>query len=172
MKIIKRKKITDESVKIGFFTELFSSFFYTGHFPVASGTIASFAAALIFFVKDFSNPIILSVLIVIAFIVGVFTSEKMMKRYGPDPSVVVLDEAVGVWLTALVFIVFSGMQLSLFYMLLCFLFFRFFDIAKFQPARYFDKLHTGLGIMLDDVAAGIYAGLAAYFLSLTNFNPF
>lgn len=172
MRIIKRKKIVNENVKIDVATELISTFFYVGQFPVASGTLGSIAGAAILLFPDARNPVLLGILIVVFFTAGVFTSGKMMQKYGNDPSVVVIDEVVGMWLTVFILMLFSGRELSLFYLLVCFLLFRFFDIAKFQPAKYFDKVHTGTGIMLDDVIAGIYAGLTAYFLSLSNINPF
>ncbi len=172
MRIIKRKKIVDENVKIDFLTELIATFFYTGYLPVASGTLGSIAGGAVLLLHDVRNPIWLTGLILLFFVLGVVTSRKMMTKYGNDPSVVVVDEVVGIWITALIYIIFSGNDLSLFYLLVCFFFFRFFDIAKFQPAKYFDRVHTGLGIMLDDVIAGIYAGLAVYFFSLSGFNPF
>src|SRR5436190_938622 len=40
-----------------------------------------------------------------------------------------------------------------------FLFFRFFDIVKLEPAKYLDGKNSGFGIMMDDIAAGLYAGI-------------
>ena len=170
MRLVKEKKIVDASVKIDFFSNLFSSFFFTGYFPKASGTVASLAALIIFFFKIFHNPPVLFLLIVICFTAGIFTSKKVMKKYGDDPSVVVIDEAVGMWITVLIFLLLTGTSPSLFYFLMCFLAFRFFDITKIQPAKYFDKLNSGFGIIMDDVVAGIYAGVAVYLVSLSKIN--
>lgn len=166
MRLIKEKKIVDANVEIDFFSNIFSSFFFTGYFPKASGTVASFAALLIFFAKVFHNPVILLILILITFLIGIFTSKLMMKKYGDDPSVVVIDEAVGMWITVLIFLMLSGESLNMFYAIVCFFAFRFFDITKIQPAKYFDKLNSGFGIIMDDVVAGIYAGVSAYLISL------
>jgi phosphatidylglycerophosphatase A len=162
LRFIKERKIVDENVKIGFLTGLFSSFFYTGYFPKASGTVASAAAIVIFAADVFHNPFILSALIIVCFLTGVYSSALMMKRFGEDPSEVVIDEAVGMWITILIFIVLEGKSPDTAYYVFCFLMFRFFDITKIQPAKYFDELNTGFGVMMDDVIAGIYAGISSY----------
>ncbi len=172
MRIIKEKKVVDSSVRIDFLSNVISSFFFTGYSPKASGTVASFASLFIFYFKIFENPFLLFILIVVSFITGVFTSKTMMKKYGSDPSVVVIDEAAGMWLTVLIFILISGKPLSLYYLLAGFFAFRFFDITKLQPAKYFDELDSGFGIMMDDIIAGIYAGITAVLISLIKFNPF
>lgn len=79
-----------------------------------------------------------------------------------DPSWIVWDEFVGLWIT--LFLMPQGWH----YLLLGFLLFRFFDILKPWPVNYFDRyLDGGLGIMMDDVAAGVYAFTA---LQLTAFG--
>ncbi len=166
MRFVKKKKIIDENVKIDFLTDISASFFYTGYFPAASGTVASLAALAIFLIPVFHDPLVLSVLILISFSSGIFTARKMMKRYGDDPSVVVIDEAAGMWITVLIVMILSPGKTDLLSMAVCFLAFRIFDITKLQPAKYFDKLHSGFGVMMDDVVAGIYAGLASYFVLL------
>jgi phosphatidylglycerophosphatase A len=68
-----------------------------------------------------------------------------------DPGFVVLDEVVGQWIALI------GATLVPWSWLLAFLLFRVFDILKPPPARQFDRMHGGFGIMMDDVAAGVYA---------------
>ncbi|MDQ3022255.1 MAG: phosphatidylglycerophosphatase A [Bacteroidota bacterium] len=170
--IIKKKKIVDADAKVDFFSVIFSSFFYSGFFPTISGTIGSLASLIIFFFDIFYNPVVLLILILLTFFIGIYTSERMIKRYGDDPSVIVIDEAVGMWLTILIFISFPGTDLSWFYILVCFLSFRIFDILKLQPARYYDNLKTAYGIMMDDIIAAVYAGVLAYLISLSRYNPF
>lgn len=164
MRLIKERKVVDENVRIDFFTNLFSSFFYTGYFPVASGTVASAAALIIFLISIFLNPLILFVLIVVCFVAGIFASDMMIRRFGDDPSEVVIDEAIGIWLTVLIFILLNGMSPDLTGFIFCFFAFRFFDITKLQPAKYFDGLNSGFGVMMDDVIAGLYAGVFSYAL--------
>ena len=166
MRFIKKKKIIDENVKIDPITDITSSFFYTGYFPAASGTVASLAALAVFLLKIFQDPLILSLLVIVSFVSGIITSKTMMKRYGNDPSVVVIDEAAGMWITVLIVLILSPGRTDLLSLAICFLAFRFFDITKIQPAKYFDKLHTGFGVMMDDVVAGVYAGVVSYFIIL------
>jgi phosphatidylglycerophosphatase A len=68
-----------------------------------------------------------------------------------DPSFVVVDEVVGQWFALII------ASTRTWEWLLAFLLFRVFDILKPSPAREFDRMHSGLGIMMDDVAAGLYA---------------
>jgi phosphatidylglycerophosphatase A len=68
-----------------------------------------------------------------------------------DPQFVVADEVVGQWIALIGATVQPGSWV------LAFVLFRFFDIVKPPPARQFDKMRGGFGIMMDDVAAGIYA---------------
>ena len=68
-----------------------------------------------------------------------------------DPGHVVIDEVAGQWITLI------HTRVNLSHLLAAFLFFRFFDIVKPWPARQLESLPGGWGIMLDDVAAGVYA---------------
>jgi phosphatidylglycerophosphatase A len=70
---------------------------------------------------------------------------------GVDPGHVVIDEVAGQWIA----LIHSRVNLS--HLLAGFLFFRLFDIVKPWPARQLEGLPGGWGIMLDDVAAGVYA---------------
>lgn len=74
-----------------------------------------------------------------------------------DPGKVVIDEVVGQFI-ALIPVPFV-LGTAWWTAILAFIFFRFFDIVKPYPARKMESLHGGLGIMADDVVAGVYAGL-------------
>ena len=87
----------------------------------------------------------------------------MMQRYGEDPSVVVIDEVIGVWISLFIISMF-GFNNILLVSVLSFLTFRVFDILKVFPGNYFDKMNSGVGIMMDDVVAGIYSGFASVLL--------
>ncbi len=172
MRIIKRKAIADQDAKVPLIALAVGSFFFTGFFPVASGTVGSLAALMIIFFKPAMQPTILLLLIAIAFIAGTLTAKPIMKRYGDDPSVIVIDEAVGMWITLLIFILFGRTEMSLFNAMICFVAFRFFDVFKVQPAKYFDELKSGFGVMADDVVAGIYAGIVSALFSISEINLF
>ncbi len=163
MRLIKKKKIVNEDVRIDFFTVFISSACYTGYAPAASGTFGSLFGLLFVLIPGFYNPVALGTLILIFFFTGIVTSERMMQRYGDDPSVVVLDEVVGMWTTLLVMSAF-GVEITIASAALSFAAFRLFDIFKIFPAGFFDRLKSGFGIMADDVAAGVYGGLLTFLL--------
>jgi phosphatidylglycerophosphatase A len=172
LRIIKQKKIVDPDAKVGFFSMIISSGFFVGYIPKASGTFGSFLALLFYIlIPGFDNFITLTVAIILSFILGVFTSDKMVCRYGEDPSVVVIDEFAGMWLTLL----FTNYQLQalkhvdyLYYLAFAFgafLIFRIFDILKIQPAKYLERrFNNGYGVMLDDIVSGLYAGVVAFII--------
>jgi len=167
LKYIKEKIIVNPDYKVDYFSTLFSSGLFVGYIPKASGTFGSLFGLLFFLIPGFIEPAVLIPVIVIVFFIGVFVSQKMTKRYGDDPSVVVIDEIVGMWISVLIIsslFDIIGNDLKIISALIAFLAFRFFDITKLQPAKYFDKLKNGFGIMLDDVVAGIYAGIVSYLI--------
>ena len=130
-----------------------ATFFNVGRIPIAPGTWASMITAGIFYllVPYIQNPItgILSlILITILGIPAATASEVYFKR--KDPGECVIDEVAG-QLLCLIFIPHSWP-----YYLAAFFIFRFFDILKPFPIRRAEKIGRGLGIMLDDLIAGIY----------------
>lgn len=161
MRLIKKKEIVNHNIKIDFFSIIFSSGFYTGFAPVASGTFGSAFALLFLLIPGFTNLNFFLPVILLSFILGIWTSNKMIKRYGDDPSVVVIDEVVGMWITILISSFISFGFLSI---IIGFFLFRLFDIIKLYPASYFDKMKNGIGIMMDDVIAGVYGGVATSIL--------
>ena len=103
-------------------------------------------------------------------ILAIRASEHVVRETGSkDPSFIVADEWAGQWI-ALTPLVFGAIEnasylktLALF--VIPFLFFRVFDIWKPWPARQLQEIPGGLGVVLDDVAAGIYAAIFTFLLS-------
>jgi phosphatidylglycerophosphatase A len=100
----------------------------------------------------------------VALLVGIPASSIVAQEAATDdPQFVVLDEVAGQW------VVLIAATVRPWEWLLAFLLFRVFDILKPSPARQFDRMHSGFGIMMDDIAAGVYAlailFLARYFLT-------
>lgn len=170
MAIIKRKNVIDPDHKVGGFSEIFTSVFFIGHIPVASGTFGTAAGLLIFFIDAVNSYYILIPLIIICFFLGIITSNRMMPRYGHDPSVVVIDEVVGAWV-AMLFVLpvmnFVDFYVQCIILSVVFITFRFFDIVKVWPSRKFDRMDSGFGIMMDDVIAGLYAGVFSFIIVYT-----
>ena len=126
---------------------------YVGRLPKAPGTWGSIGAFVPwFFIRGLSLPLYLAT-IAILFIIGFFaagSAEKLMDQ--PDPGCIVIDEIVGM-LVALTLVPDHPAA-----WLLAFILFRIFDIWKPFPVSWFDRhIHGGLGIMMDDVMAGVYA---------------
>lgn len=127
--------------------------FGSGLAPKAPGTFGTLMAVPIYFFLDtFSQPIYLA-LLVLSFILGIYICGKTASDLGVhDHPGIVWDEFVGFWITMV------AAPSGFLWLLLGFALFRLFDIWKPWPIRHFDKnLETGLGIMVDDVLAGIYA---------------
>lgn len=129
---------------------------YTGLVRFAPGTFGTLWGVPAAYAVSRLNPGIGGVVILASIIVAVFFAggaEKAMGK-GKDPSSIVIDEVVG-FMVAAYLIPFTPLN-----MILAFILFRIFDILKPMPVGWLDrKLSGGWGIVLDDVAAGIYANI-------------
>ena len=133
---------------------IISSGFGTGLIPKAPGTFASLATVPLVIGLSYLSPAlqILSLAIFIAVAIGLSDiSEKSLKRQ--DPPEIVIDEAAGILITCFLLPVTWVMLIS------GFLLFRFFDILKPYPIKKTEKISGGMGIVLDDLLAGVYAHL-------------
>lgn len=137
---------------------------YLGYAPVASGTFGSLAALPLIFVFATLTPAVqflaLGVFIGVAcWLAG--AAEGYLGEH--DSGKIVIDEVAG-FLCATAWLDLTPTRL-----LLAFALFRLFDILKPPPARYFDRQVTGgLGVVFDDVVAGLYANLALRLLIVGN----
>jgi len=142
------------------FVILAATWFGTGFSPLASGTVGTlFAIPFYLVLARMSLP--LYILSTVAFtLFACWVSGLAGVLFGEhDSGKIVIDEVAGYLVTMI------ALPVSWRTVLAGFLFFRFFDIVKPQPARWFDRcLHNGYGVVLDDVAAGIYACLAGHLL--------
>jgi phosphatidylglycerophosphatase A len=134
---------------------------YIGFFPVASGTLASLVTLPIVWLLDFagSTPLLLTVL-VFSTIVGLIFTEIILKySEDSDPKYVVIDEFVGQLLTLIIPLAFFKSSFPFWWIYLAgFVLFRFFDIVKPWHVGWADSsIHGALGVMLDDLIAGVYA---------------
>lgn len=137
-------------MKINFFEKFIGSGFYTGYFPVASGTFASIAAILVYLIPGFENLFIIIPVIVIFMFYGIYVGTKFESEYGKDPAQCTIDEVVGTWISII------ALPKTFLIILIAFLLWRALDIIKPPPARNLERLKGGLGIMIDDVISGIY----------------
>lgn len=139
-------------------TLIFLSWFYTGKFPKAPGTIGSLATLPIIYILHSLNFNLYSLIALISslYIIAIILTEKVQRQYQlHDPSWIVIDEVIGMLIT------WSFVRsVDIPSMFLVFTLFRFFDIVKIWPASFFDRLHHGIGTITDDVISALYAGIS------------
>ncbi|MBT7516206.1 MAG: phosphatidylglycerophosphatase A [Candidatus Marinimicrobia bacterium] len=126
---------------------------YVGYLPIAPGTWGSLAALIAWYILKpmISDPLFLLITGAI-FFAGVVASEILVEAWEDgDPKAVVVDEWVGMWIALYL------APHTLVWGLVAFLLFRFFDILKPGPIQLMDDLHSAIGVMMDDVVAGIFA---------------
>jgi phosphatidylglycerophosphatase A len=135
---------------------LLSSWFYSGYFPFASGTAGTAATIPLVLLLWWVGSWPLHLLAAIAvFGLGIWSARDAEALYGKkDPGQVVIDETAG-YLVATLLIPPGLTTLGLSFFL-----FRLFDVLKPPPARQLESLEGALGIMADDVVAGLFANLA------------
>ncbi len=156
-------------------SKLIATALFTGYIPWASGTFGSLLALLLLLIPGTQEPATLGAMILLATAAGIPAAGALARSEGhrltriaatmkrtfqpgehpvPDPSVVVIDEVVGMWIT--LFMITKTLPAYA----LGFLLFRALDILKPEPARLLERIPGGWGIMLDDIVAGIYANAA------------
>lgn len=139
-------------MKLNFFEKLLGSGFYAGYFPVAPGTIGSLAALVIYLIPGFENLWILIPAILFVTAIGIPIATKFEKYYDKrDPRYCTIDEVAGMWISLIM------VPKSTWPVILAFLVWRIMDIIKPYPARKLEDLEGGLGVMMDDIAAGVYS---------------
>jgi phosphatidylglycerophosphatase A len=123
----------------------------TGLAPLAPGTVASAATIALLWLLPFSRPA-LAVFVVVVTIVGTWAADRAERVLGEkDPGAIVIDEVAGMALSVLPF------PLTPRVLLAAFVLFRVFDVLKPAPAYQSQRLHGGVGVMVDDLVAGGYA---------------
>ena len=138
--------------------------FGTGLSPFIPGTAGTLLAILVFyflivpFLKPFAFIFILTayvLLVITSFFFGLYLYKKTMTTER-DAKIFVWDEFVGMWIASFPLVVFESFWP---WIILSFVLFRIFDIWMPQPIRYFDKLDSPYGVMMDDVIAGLFSAL-------------
>ncbi len=145
---------------------LIGTVMYVGHLKPAPGTWGSLAAIpLAWLVWLLGGWPLLAIGCVAAFFKGLWATHKIISAGGDhDPSEVVIDELVGQWIALLPVAIgatHAGVPFWALWpgILTAFLAFRLFDIWKPGPVGWADQRGDALGVMLDDVIAGIFAAL-------------
>ena len=130
-----------------------ATLFGVGYVRYAPGTAASIIALPVAWVLAMAGGRLLVLLAgILVLAIGAWASEiYAAETHKFDPSECVIDEVAGQWIAC------AFAPLSLIAYALAFLLFRVFDVLKPWPIRYLERLHGGIGIMADDVAAALIA---------------
>ncbi|MDD5408559.1 MAG: phosphatidylglycerophosphatase A [Candidatus Omnitrophica bacterium] len=137
-----------------FLVRIISTFFFIGYLPLIPGTFGSIAGVGIFCLFGGSNWPLYFIFVFCVMVLGLLTSgqaEQLLKR--KDPGCIVIDEVMGM-LIALSFIPPEPKII-----VLAFLIFRILDTLKPYPAGRLQNMHGAIGVMGDDLVAGIYANI-------------
>ena len=139
--------------------------FYSGYSPIAPGTAGTMVGLALYFILYLAfgriSWAVHGVLVIVLFYPAVKLCDAGEKYYGKkDPPEVVIDEVIGIWISLLMH------PFSIIKAVLAFFIFRILDILKPFPAGRVQRLKGGLGIMMDDVVAGIYTNLIILTISI------
>ena len=146
-------------------SEWIATCFKVGYLPLAPGTWGSIFAILVWWVllKDL-DLLIFGIVIILFFFIGIIVSNIIIDQNGDnDPSHIIIDELVGQWLALWI------LPDGYFYIIIAFILFRFFDIIKPWPIRFMEQLPKGLGVMCDDLTAGL---ITLILIQIINFYLF
>ena len=150
-----------------FFDRFLTTGFFSGYSPFAPGTMGALVATLIwiaasYFITDFGTLFLATLYAIVIFtLASIAPINRLEKVWGEDPSRVVVDEVVGVWICLLA----VPSDATLFstrywiYTVMAFALFRLFDIWKPLGVRKMESIHGGWGVMMDDILAGCYGAI-------------
>lgn len=135
-----------------------------GYSPLAPGTAGSLLALVIlYFLYPLPLWMVLLILLFLFFL-GIYSAGMVEKEKGKDPSIVVIDEMVGMGIGLI------SIPPDRILFLVAFILFRFFDIMKPPPINSSQKLPGAWGIMMDDVIAGTYALILTHLVKMIYFS--
>lgn len=153
-------------------TNCIATFFWIGHLRPAPGTWGSLAAIPVAWgLHILGGPILLGLGVILSFALGWWATALETKgKSDHDPSEIVIDEVAGQWLAFLPVSIGAahvGASLTALWpgWIAAFILFRLFDIWKPGPIGWADRRGDALGVMLDDIIAGIFAGLGVVLLA-------
>lgn len=140
-----------------FLPVLIATGFGSGFSPVAPGTAGALLATVVWFGLSYFLSAVALLWLTVGFvlvftILGIWAADCVEPYWGEDPSRVVVDEMVGVWIALL-----AAPAGEVWYALGAFALFRLFDIFKPLGIRRMESFPGGIGVMMDDILAGIYS---------------
>ena len=148
---------------------LFVTMFGLGKVPKIPGTFGSFVTVIIlyffFHIFNLSSTFILTLLVLIFVLSFAAVASHIKDNENKDPKEVIIDEFIGQSIPIYLYEISHSTEKSpneaLIFYGICFVLFRFFDIAKPFPVNFFDKnFKNSFGVIMDDVCAGFYVVLS------------
>ena len=127
---------------------------FSGRFPVAPGTAGTLVGVLLYWCMKGLSPAWYGCLLLLIILIGTWVAGRAEVLLGRKDSPSIVIDEIGGYLTAL-FLVPIGWG----FVAAGFLLFRAFDILKPYPLKRFEKAPGGIGVMLDDLGAGVYMNL-------------
>ncbi|SHO58493.1 phosphatidylglycerophosphatase A [Vibrio quintilis] len=146
---------------------LLATGFGSGLSPVIPGTMGTLAAIPFYLALSYLSLSLYFFVIVCSSLVGLIICQKTADDMGVhDHGAIVWDEFVGFWITMVAVQYSGGSSIGDWHWILAgFVLFRFFDMVKPWPISWLDRhVKGGLGIMLDDIVAGVIAGICLFLL--------
>ncbi len=144
---------------MGFLSRLIATGLFSGYIHLSPGTAGSFVGLFLYWFLPGSESVFFSVVLVLLFFLGVWAATRFdVETHSKDNQQIVIDEIVGMFVTLIL------MEKKILWLAIGFILFRLFDIYKPYPVRHAEKFPRGWGVMLDDVAAGVYAAAALRFI--------
>jgi len=163
--------INTKNSAVSFFAETIATGLGSGKWPFVAPATVGTAAALVFYLVlvklglgDKGDSIWFFALILITTLLGIWATDYIDSEDDHDPKRGVVDEWVGVWVTMLF------IPVTIPWVIAAFLVFRAFDILKPLGVRKLEALPGGVGIMLDDIGAGIIGAILLNAVRLAFFN--
>ena len=160
------------STEAGRLQLLIATFFGAGFSPVVPGTVGSLAALPVAFLLLHMEIFPATLIVTGLYVFGLWPANHLEKVSGQhDAQIIVIDEVVGVCVTALLLSWWLlGVADPYLLLLLSFLSFRFFDVLKPWPIGWIDRtVDGGVGVMIDDLVAALMGAMAVaggYFILL------
>lgn len=150
-----------------FFPKMIATSFGAGFLPVAPGTWGALVAIALWIPLYIWASVAVTAIITISAILlylwaGTWASNIAEKYWGKDPVVACADETVGQWIALI-----PVTPLCPWWeIIIAFVLFRFFDIYKPLGIRKMEKFPGGIGMMADDILAGVYSAVLIFILNI------
>ena len=142
---------------------ILASGFYVGKLPFAPGTFGTLVAIPLILIYWNKGLLVQFSITMAVFLVGIWAATVIVgdttvdtDKAHIDPDFVVIDQIAGYMVTMI------AIEPTLIHLALGFVLFRIFDIFKPPPIKMFEKLPSGIGIMVDDIIAGVYSWIVLF----------